>query len=693
MKNESFVPTNHLSQKKSTNCSTTKTRMRKSMKWTPKKYQNVIRLIVTWLGLLAILSSSSLALAQGDQEIVYDYVFLIDTSGSMNDGTPPLFGQVVTVASDFINQLPNGSNLTIFTFDTTVKEFGQWKNHTSLTKDSIVQSLSELRANGNYTAMWDAVCAGVSEMEAMNDGNNTHIQLLISYTDGQDNISKNSPGACLDRYLLLQKNRYTYWIYNSLNNIAVPEELLELQENLGINRSNNPTPIRVAQFQPFLLNMGNLLASPAGPKQGCMVFWLSDPSIAGMPISFSEAPSSNRDLPLGTGAQVCASGTSCNHEVIASTANVCVDFDLVNLAPGNLNIADFGEYTLSLPLEIQNDDGLGQVYIMPNKLDIRFSLEEISTSTPVPTETKPPTSTNTSVPTDTPIPTNTSTPKPTSTPAMGTTSIRCQGKSEIDLGKLQINKDGSVSAKQDCQISITSEYPTQPLLVSIESDQVEILPFLTLQAGNITGKSVQVRPETNQVTVLLNLPPEEVEKLKGGTHRYNADLVVVTEDTTLIGDFKGGETTLPLEFQIVKPKSKLPLFIAVGVVALVALLGLIKGLAKRSTLPEFNLIMTVEDKNGKKDEPLMLLKPVRIDKGKYKISVGSSPSAGVNVFNLPQEAFDIIGMKSKDESMEYYIEPRASMAQNGVPRQIQFKLSAGDELTIGATTIKFMIGM
>ncbi|HBO34767.1 MAG TPA: hypothetical protein DD636_08575 [Anaerolineaceae bacterium] len=663
------------------------------MKWTPKIFHNVLRLIVTCLGVLAILSSSSLALAQGDQEIVYDYVFLIDTSGSMNEGTPPLFGQVITVASDFINQLPNGSNLTIITFDTLIKEFGRWKNLTSLTKDSIVQSLSELRANGNYTAMWDAVCAGVSEMEAMNDGNNTHIQLLISYTDGEDNVSSNAPGACLERYLLLQKNGYTYWIYNSLNNIPVPSELLELQENLGINRSSNPTPIRVAQFQPFLLNMGNLLAGPSEPKQGCMVYWLSDPSITGMPISFSEPPTSDRSLPIGTGAQVCASGTTCDHQVIASTAQVCIDFDLVNLSPENLVAADYGEYTLSLPLEIKSDDGLGQVYIMPNKLDIRFSLEETSTATPIPTETKAPTSTFTPVPTDTPVPTNTSTPVPTSTPAMGTTNIRCQGKSEIDLGKLEINEDGSVSSRQDCLIEINSEYPTQPMLVSIESENVEILPYLSLEAGNITGKSVQVRPETKKITVLFNLPPEEVEKLKGGTHRYNADLVFVTQDTALIGDFKGGETTLPLAFQIVKPKSKLPLFIAGGVVALIALLGLIKGLAKRSTPPEFNLIMTVEDKNGKKDESLMLLKPVRIDKGKYKISVGSSPTAGVKVINLPQEAFDIIGVKSKEESMEYYIEPKAPMAQNGVPRQIQFKLLAGDELTIGATTLKFKIGM
>jgi len=639
---------------------------------------------------LTIFSTSSAARAQGDQKLIYDYVFLIDTSGSMNNGTPPLFGQVITVASNFINELPNGSNLTIITFDTTIKDFGRWQSLTSFSKESIVQSLSELRANGNYTAMWDAVCAGVSEMEAMNDGNGTHIQLLISYTDGEDNISKNLPGACLDRYLLLQKNGYTYWIYNSLNNIAVPSELLELQENLGINRSNNPTPIRVAQFQPFLLNLGNLLTGPSETKKGCMVFWLSDPSIAGMPVSFNEPPTSDRILPIGTGAQVCASGTTCDHQVNASTAQVCIDFDLVNLTASNLTPTDFGEYTLSLPLDIQSSDGMGQVYIMPNKLDIRFTLDEISTATPFPTETKPPTATNTPSPTDTPVPTNTSTPKPTSTPAMGTTNIRCQGKSEIDLGKLEINEDGSVSSRQDCLIEINSEYSTQPMLVSIESKDLEILPYLSLEAGNITGKSIQVRPETNRITVLLNLPPEEVEKLKGGTHRYDADLVFVTEDTTLIGDFKSGETTLPIEFQIVKPKSKLPLFIAAAVVALIALIKLIKGILERSKSPQFKLVMEVRDEFGFESISLLNIKPTHVQRNQYKVSVGSSTTNEMVVARLPEEAFDILGIREID-SMEYYIQPKTTIILDSIPQQVQFKMSA-DYLEIGDAKINFIIG-
>ena len=97
---------------------------------------------------------------------------------------------------------------------------------------------------------------------------------------------------------------------------------------------------------------------------------------------------------------------------------------------------------------------------MPNKLDIRFTLDEISTATPIPTETKAPTATYTLVPTNTPVPTNTSAHTPASTPEIGTTNVRCQGKSEIDLGDLEINEDGFVTAIQDCMVEVNSSYHT-----------------------------------------------------------------------------------------------------------------------------------------------------------------------------------------------------------------------------------------
>ena len=337
---------------------------------------------------------------------------------------------------------------------------------------------------------------------------------------------------------------------------------------------------------------------------------------------------------------------------------------------------------MNLPLKIQANNDSDQVYIMPNNLNIRFSLDEIE-----------PTATVTSIatPTNTPEPTVTATATATSTPAMGTTNIRCQGKSKIDFGKLDINEDGSVTARQDCEMVVESEYVPMAMLVNIESNDEEILPYLSLQAGNISGKSVQVPSETSSVSVLLNMPAEVVQELKGGTHKFEAKLVFVSEDTALVGDFKRGETNLPIEFQVVKPKSKLPYFIAGGLVALIVLIALIKGLAKKSAPPIVNLIMEKRDGNGFESVSFMNTKASRIEGNKFKVSVGSSLSNDMPVNGLPEEAFDIIAIKGK-ESMDYFIQPKTEIYVEGLLKENQFRLVEEDTLSIGASTIKFIIG-
>jgi hypothetical protein len=87
-----------------------------------------------------------------------------------------------------------------------------------------------------------------------------------------------------------------------------------------------------------------------------------------MPIIFNKPPTLDKKLSIETGAQDCASDTFFYRKVITSITQVCFDFDLVNLSAENLASTKFGEYTLSLLIEIQNNDGFGKVYIMPKKL-------------------------------------------------------------------------------------------------------------------------------------------------------------------------------------------------------------------------------------------------------------------------------------------------------------------------------------
>lgn len=624
--------------------------------------------------------------AQSTSEVVYDYVFLIDTSGSMNDGTPSLFEQVQRVSTDFVKKIPAGSNLSIFTFDTEITHLGRWNNISSYTREEIVQKVSALRANGNYTALWDAVCIGVAEMEMMSESNGTHIQLMISYTDGKDNISKNHSSTCLESYLLHQKNGFTYWIYNALSGAEIPTELLEIQEFLGINRSANPSPIRVAQFQPFSLNFGNLLdENPI--QQGCTVFWLSDPSIEGHLVEFRDPPTAVRDLPGGTAPQICASGTACDHNITVSTNKVCFDFDLVNLDVNNLVKDDFGDYRLSLPLTIEGDVQQGPIYIMPNKLDFQFQL--VPADTPTPTATEEPIPTDTPVPTSTPSPTDT--PEPTSTPVIGSVSIQCQGKPEINLGKLKPDKNGVVEALTNCTIQISNGSLREPIEVRLESEQDELLAFISLVSGTDMGNPISIDGSNPEISIQLSVPAEYISTLKGGSHKFRGNLIFDAVQTDLTGDFKKDSNQLPLSFQILKPRSRIPYIILGAVLGLLVLFGLIKKMIEQAKPPTFKLVMRWDNLLGSKTMALMKIIPTRIEGKKYSMSVGSTPVSKVVIPGLPEKAFEIIGIKGKD-TVEYYIEPTAELIKNGRIVSEQFKLKAGEKFTIGETTIDFLIG-
>lgn len=643
--------------------------------------------IISCLLLITLFTSQiNIVHAQTSDRIVYDYVFLIDISGSMENGSPSLFSQVQEVASNFVRRLPNGSNLSIFTFDGFVSHLGRWDSLTESTRQNVISEIRSLSTKGGYTALWDAICVGVDEMEKMNNSDDTHIQLLISYTDGQDNASKNSSSACLDKYKLMQKNGYTYWIYNAIGGIEVPDEILALQDILGINRTNNPIPIRVAQFQPFVLTLGDLLEKDNSVKQGCTVFWLSDPSIEGKEIDFSQQPVAERALPRGTAAQICASETSCDRKTKVTTNKVCFDFELVNLDINTLSAQDFGEYNVTLPLNILNDDELGPIYLLPQSLDFYFELIQPKTPTLAPTFTE------TTAPTTTQQPTSTNTPEPTSTPSIAPASIRCQGKPTIDMGTIKLNDDGAFIAMQTCEVTFSDNGIITPLTVSIESENQELIPYLMLQANSQKGRVVQIDTTESELSLMLNIPADVVAGFKAGKHTFNGDLVFTGANVELLGDFKLGQNKLPLTFELSKPKSKLPYYIIAGISFIIFLVLVINYFKKRNIPPEFNLIIRWTDhSNRQHSEGLMDIVPKRIESNKFSMSIGSSHLSDFQIDSLPDQAFSILAYKHRD-SIEYYIQPKAPIVLNSVETNEPFKLVSQEPFSVGDITFNFLIG-
>jgi len=361
----------------------------------------LVSLIVT-IFLLAFPSRQSFS--QSENQVVYDYIILIDTSESMLEGSPTLFSQVQQISQNFVRVIQDGSNLVLYSFDSTFTKLGTWQGITASDKDQIIGTIDNLEATGQYTALWDTVCEGLTTMEEMGKTGGQHIQLLISYTDGKNNIGTKSPQECLGKYEELQKDGYAYWIYNAIGGIGVPDEVNTLKDIIGIVDTDSPVPIRIVHLQPLTLNLGNLY--PTGittPQSSCLLFWSSDPSIAGDEITFNEPPMLDRALPVGVAVQVCAEGDTCERKFLITNEKSCLNVELVNIRPENIAADNLGSYQITLPLQIPYTDPQDRVFLVPNTLGLNFSLD------------LPPTATNTPLPTSTPQPTQTATPLPNNT--------------------------------------------------------------------------------------------------------------------------------------------------------------------------------------------------------------------------------------------------------------------------------------
>lgn len=365
---------------------------------------------LTWI-LVSIVVAVQLLSPQrvSASRVAYDYVILVDTSGSMNKGSPSLFSQVKQVASDFVNSMQEGSNVTLLTFDSVPRKVDSWQGISIAEKAEITTRINSLQANGDSTALWDSVCAGMEEMQALSSTGGQHVQLLISYTDGEDNISRHTAADCIAQYDGLRREGFGYWIYNAIGGVDVPQEIQNESDIIGIEKSNNPLPIRVVQVQPLELDLANIyLTGRSVPSSACLVFWSSDPGVYGKRLGFNREPDLDHSLPSGNTIQVCAEGTDCERQVQISTSKTCLSLELVNYLSSRLTAGDYGNYVLTLPLSVLDNTGTGQVFVVPNQLRVKFALNIPPTQTPTPTLTPSPTATLT--PTITPTPTATPIP-------------------------------------------------------------------------------------------------------------------------------------------------------------------------------------------------------------------------------------------------------------------------------------------
>lgn len=628
------------------------------------------------------------ARAQTEEQVVYDYVILIDTSESMLAGEPSLFSQVQNVSQNFVRQIQENSNLVLYSFDRTYTKIGEWEGVTASDKDEVISSIGDLKATGQYTALWDTVCEGISQMEEMGKTGGQHIQLLISYTDGKNNIGTKTPAECLARYQELQKDGYSYWIYNAIGGIDVPEEILTLKDIIGIVDTDNPVSIRVVHIQPLTLNLGNLfLTGKSNPESSCLLFWSSDPANYGKGLFFNEPPIADRSLPSGVAIQICEAGGTCSRKIEISPSKSCLDVELVNFRQDGLSASDFGDYTVTLPLQIPYAEPQDRVFLVPNKLQIRFNLDYPPTSTPLPTTTA------------TPLPTATLLPTHTPTPLPGNTVINCGGIKGYypDAIKLTGNSP-EINRELNCEVVWSDYFLPQSMTLTLdfnenEQDNQLLGSYVWINKNNVLSKKIELSERDTEFSLLIKIPRAEWSKFGKGKNSFTGHLALKPINTQLTGDVTPEQLAIPIAFQVKKPVSPW-FFIVPGllIVAIALILSISKSV-KANKPPKFPAYLTYKIFDTEKRVPLEEIEPIVLSNKLTKIIVGQGDSCQVKLpanEGLAQEYFALLAEKSNNE-IEISIEPLESVQVNGFPVTSRKPLKKRDEIKVGEISFRILI--
>lgn len=134
---------------------------------------------------------STLASAPGEDP-VYDYVLLIDISGSMVGvtGTPVIFDKVKDSAKEFVDSLARGSNVVIIPFGNPVNPdaIRTFTLDGSGGRADARNYIDSLEANNDVTQITASVKVALAELQTLSQADDApHVQTILLYTDGIGN--------------------------------------------------------------------------------------------------------------------------------------------------------------------------------------------------------------------------------------------------------------------------------------------------------------------------------------------------------------------------------------------------------------------------------------------------------------------------------------------------------------------------
>lgn len=294
----------------------------------------------------------------------FDYVFLLDTSGSMmgkpaGSGNLVIFPRVKEAISEFLDDIEPGANVFIYPFDKGIHDARRFEIKDRSDIQDVKDYIDSLPAEGSYTWIYRSLKDAIDRITSFRSEG--HVVLISLYTDGLDNDrSKKYTMADVMKYFRLRRGDHD-WLYYCTLGVKLPAEqrrLLERTSRVKVveTRKGVVNPMLLIEVRIPVMNYGNLLKSGGGIRTQEFLIHSKEKLPAGLKISVEPEFPALRSM--GVLAEVKPSSFSPQRKV---------NFELsfLNIESLEREREYKGTYTFTTNNEM--------VLVVPQKINVKFN--------------------------------------------------------------------------------------------------------------------------------------------------------------------------------------------------------------------------------------------------------------------------------------------------------------------------------
>ncbi|MBC8358626.1 MAG: VWA domain-containing protein [Candidatus Aminicenantes bacterium] len=312
------------------------------------------------------------------EKLIFDYIFLLDTSGSMV-GKPPgsgnivIFPRVIEAINEFLADIEPPANVFVYPFDEGLHDTRMFAVTTKEDIAQVQDCIKSLSVEGVNTWIYRSLANAVDRINEFKQGrpDEEHIVIMYLYTDGRDN-DRQGPYTMetVIKHFQIKRGKDDWLFYSTLG-VELPEgdkRVLHQNEHVKLieEEKGKVHPILLIENKISIAHYGNLWEREEGTRTALFGLHSKEKLPEGLQIrvrpEFPELSSN------GLGVRVSPSefGPQTEVEFTMNLVNFSQDREVCE-----------GSHRLNLRLE--TNDPL--VFVMPDNIEVKFLYEPPRTVT------------------------------------------------------------------------------------------------------------------------------------------------------------------------------------------------------------------------------------------------------------------------------------------------------------------------